>query len=58
MSTGSKTATGFIRPVLEVFHTISSKVVSASSSLHLKANESFGNFAVIPSERLYGMLGR
>ena len=47
-STGSKTAIGFIRPVLEVFQRMSRSVVSASSSFHLKAMESLGNLEVEP----------
>ena len=51
-STGSKMATGLIRPVREALHSISFKVVSANSSCHLKAMESLGNFAVLPNDWL------
>ena len=37
-STGSNTATGFINPDREVFHSIFNSVVAATSSAHLKAN--------------------
>ena len=52
ISTGSNTATGFILPVLDVFHSMAVRVVSASSSLHLKAMESLGNLDVMPSDSL------
>ena len=49
-STGSNTAMGFIRPVRDADHSISRRVVSAVSSCHLKAMESLGNLAVVPSD--------
>ena len=49
-STGSKTATGLISPVLDGLHSISLSVVSRISSAHLKAKESLGNFAVAPRD--------
>ena len=48
-STGSKIATGLIRPVRDALHSISRSVVSRISSAHLKAMELRGNFAVRPS---------
>ena len=54
-STGSKMAMGFIRPVLEALHSISRSVVSLSSSLHLKAMESLGNFEVAPKDLPYSI---
>ena len=47
-STGSKIATGLMRPVLEADHSISRRMVSAVSSFHLNAMECLGNFAVLP----------
>ena len=49
-STGSNTAIGLIRPVLEGLHSISLKVVSRISSAHLKAKAFLGNFDVEPRE--------
>ena len=49
-STGSKIATGLIRPVRLALHSTSFNVVSRSSSAHLKAMESLGNFAVLPRD--------
>ena len=54
-STGSKTATGLIRPVLEALHSISRSVVSAVSSVHLNAIAFLGNFAVLPKESPYAI---
>ena len=50
-STGSNTATGLMSPVLEPDQSMRLKVVSASSSCHLKAMEFLGNLAVLPRER-------
>ena len=47
-STVSKMATGLMRPVLDGLHSMSRSVVSASSSCHLNAIASLGNFAVVP----------
>ena len=49
-STGSKIATGLMSPVLDGLHSISRRCVSLISSAHLKAKESLGNFAVLPSD--------
>ena len=49
-STGSKIATGLISPVLDGLHSISRIVVFRTSSSHLNAKESRGNFAVVPSD--------
>ncbi len=54
-STGSKIATGLISPVREGLHSISRSVVSRTSSAHLNAKESLGNFAVDPSDCPYAM---
>lgn len=54
-STGSNTAIGFIRPVLDALHSISSSFVSAVSSAHLNAIEFLGNLAVCPSEFPYAI---
>ena len=47
-STGSKIATGLIRPVLLALHSISRRVVSFSSSFHLNAMLCLGVLAVLP----------
>ena len=52
-STGSNTATGLIRPVLDADHSMSFSVVSLVSSFHLNAIECFGNFPVVPREIPY-----
>ena len=49
-STGSNTAIGLMRPVLEGLHSISRSVVSLISSAHLNANAFRGNLAVLPSD--------
>ena len=49
-STGSKTATGLISPVLLGLHSIFSSPVSWVSSAHLNAIAFLGNFAVKPRE--------
>ena len=53
-STGSKIATGLIRPVRDGLHSIWRKIVSRVSSCHLNAIESRGNFAVRPSDSAIG----
>ena len=49
-STGSNIATGLMSPVREGLHSISFKVVSLVSSVHLKAIAFRGNFAVVPRD--------
>ena len=54
-STGAKTATGLIRPVLDGDHSIYRSVVLAISSCHLNAIASLGNLAVLPSVLEYAI---
>ena len=49
-STGSKMATGLIRPVRLADHSTSIRVVSCCSSAHLKAIALRGNLAVVPRD--------
>ena len=48
VDSGSKIATGLIRPVLETNQSMFKSLVLAVSSCHLKAIECLGNLAVIP----------
>ena len=54
-STGSKIATGLIRPVLLALHSTSVRTVSLISSAHLKAMEFLGNLAVVPRDSPYAI---
>ena len=54
-STGSNTATGLIKPVLDTNQSTSINFVSAVSSCHLKAIAFFGYLAVVPSCLPYSM---
>ena len=54
-STGSNTATGLIRPVLDTSQSTFLNVVATVSSFHLNANECLGNLAVVPRLLPYAM---
>ncbi len=54
-STGSKSAIGFISPVLDALHSIPVSFVSAISSFHLNAIAFLGNLEVCPSELPYAI---
>ena len=56
ISTGSKTATGFIVPVLETLQSTFINLVSTVSSFHLNAIECLGALAVEPKDNVLSQL--